>query len=1022
MGRRSIGTAPRGPASSKGHHEIAAPLCEGLEPRLLLSATLPELHLVGPAVDRFDGQVVYLDFDGADGVTYDGPVTVNDIDVPAFSTAGLGCDGRDARLERSIAAQVAIMLSPLGVSVVAGSRPDGEHSTIYIGGTADTFADYGHFLGLAEAVDAGNTNRQDNAFVFSDEMISVGASFGNVSRAIAGVAVHEVGHLLGLSHLAEDAQAHNALDAVAQKQVVHQHIMEEAVALFSDRFPGVWQDTDFDFSGTEDFAGRMRTAVDEEDSVQAPWGGDYYSVILAPFREHFFDPDEPDSSDHLDEIWGIDINPDNESALDRAELYWPDYVMATYAAGSGNEAWYYLGRVAHLIGDMTTPAHVHLDPHGNIGDIGLLVGDDNYEDYMVEYDDDYANHYNYELWDAEDVTGTIPGFTSLESLFRTVAEDTDDYDSDAVDGEFSGSQDINWGEVDYEYCRIYADTLMPNAITYTASLLKMFVDGVKPTLSGSAPAEAFSSVLVTVDPQGTGSMGFRQVEFEVWDGNSWIPAATDSSPSGGWNGTVSLTSFPVGQSVDIRARALDDGGLYSDWSTWSVLRSTPVQFADADLEQAVRDALGMPTGDLMPSVLATLTDLDASSRNIASLEGLEYCTNLAFLNLSSNQIADISPLVANAGLASGDEVHLSNNPLSYEAVQLQISALEVRGVSVSWDSAGFVPDIDVELPAQADDVASFDFEETQIGQNISQTFTVRNEGMADLIVEQASGLAEPFSLAPVNDTANPADDWTILPGATMTFDVTFAPTGAGNYDGALPLVSDDPDETSYALTVTGTAVDVGGDLNGDGFVGQGDLDIALGNWGQSVPPGDPRADPSGDDFVGQGDLDIVLANWGQGVPLPPPTTAGEREAASSAYVAMTDAPALTLVENEIEAVSGMTGMSASHRPEPVLSSRLGRAPKPVGMVTVADVLVASANRPARVTVRPQILRDRIETAAQLVVPSEHVRRRPAPAAGSVKAPRRYAVALSSSHPKHEVGELADQWLDILALSPILAPR
>ena len=52
-----------------------------------------------------------------------------------------------------------------------------------------------------------------------------------------------------------------------------------------------------------------------------------------------------------------------------------------------------------------------------------------------------------------------------------------------------------------------------------------------------------------------------------------------------------------------------------------------------------------------------------------------------------------------------------------------------------------------------------------------------------------------------------------------------------------------------------------GDLNGDGFVGQTDLDAVLVDWGLS-PPRLPFSDPSGDDFVGQADLDIVLADWG----------------------------------------------------------------------------------------------------------------------------------------------------------------
>ncbi len=68
-----------------------------------------------------------------------------------------------------------------------------------------------------------------------------------------------------------------------------------------------------------------------------------------------------------------------------------------------------------------------------------------------------------------------------------------------------------------------------------------------------------------------------------------------------------------------------------------------------------------------------------------------------------------------------------------------------------------------------------------------------------------------------------------------------------------------------------------GDLDGDGFVGLADLDIILNNWNQSIPPGDPLADPTGDDFVGLADLDIVLNNWNAGTPpssaaVPEPAT------------------------------------------------------------------------------------------------------------------------------------------------------
>ncbi len=85
----------------------------------------------------------------------------------------------------------------------------------------------------------------------------------------------------------------------------------------------------------------------------------------------------------------------------------------------------------------------------------------------------------------------------------------------------------------------------------------------------------------------------------------------------------------------------------------------------------------------------------------------------------------------------------------------------------------------------------------------------------------------------------------------------------------------------FDLTVSGSNVDAGdfnafpaGDLDSDGFVGQDDLDIVLGEWGQEVSAGS-QPDPSGDGFVGQDDLDIVLGDWGEGnppIPTPEPAT------------------------------------------------------------------------------------------------------------------------------------------------------
>lgn len=75
-----------------------------------------------------------------------------------------------------------------------------------------------------------------------------------------------------------------------------------------------------------------------------------------------------------------------------------------------------------------------------------------------------------------------------------------------------------------------------------------------------------------------------------------------------------------------------------------------------------------------------------------------------------------------------------------------------------------------------------------------------------------------------------------------------------------------------------------GDLNGDGYVGIGDLNIVMGNWNQAVTPGDLLlGDLNGDGFVGVEDLTFVLSTWNTGTPPATPGTTSVPEPAL-AYV------------------------------------------------------------------------------------------------------------------------------------------
>jgi Leucine-rich repeat (LRR) protein len=86
-----------------------------------------------------------------------------------------------------------------------------------------------------------------------------------------------------------------------------------------------------------------------------------------------------------------------------------------------------------------------------------------------------------------------------------------------------------------------------------------------------------------------------------------------------------------------------------------------VYFPDPNLEAAIREAIGKPTGPIYRSDLAGLTFLHAFQRNIAALTGLEHCTNLVYLCLEDSQISDISPL---SNLTNLTSLYLGSNQIS----------------------------------------------------------------------------------------------------------------------------------------------------------------------------------------------------------------------------------------------------------------------------------------------------------------------------------------------------------------------
>ena len=196
----------RGPPLSESVNNILSDYAVQMQPELTTQASvdLPGLYLVDLNTD-FNGQVVYFDFDGETDVTYNGPVIVEGINIPEFSTDVAGLAGQESIIISQIISALEQQFEGTGV-LFTTTKPDSgtSYSTIFVGGDDSDFAEYGSFFGLAEQVDVGNQDQTDNGFVFSDNIVDRYSEKDLLVTNLADLISHETGHLLGYSHDNED--------------------------------------------------------------------------------------------------------------------------------------------------------------------------------------------------------------------------------------------------------------------------------------------------------------------------------------------------------------------------------------------------------------------------------------------------------------------------------------------------------------------------------------------------------------------------------------------------------------------------------------------------------------------------------------------------------------------------------------------------------------------------------------------------------------------------------------------------
>lgn len=642
------------------HAQILMPEIAGMAP-------------IGTDPSAIAGQVIYIDTDGQDDLILDSPIELGPLDIKDFCLegplAGLEIDILDNTVK-----SLDRMFGQSGVRIVTDLPGPGlAFSTVWLSTDRQALDEVGGLLGLAEQIDVGNRSLQDKALVLISQVES-NQEPQILSSIIADRIAHEIGHILGYVHASDATRIesgqvdlavyvndirHLAYDAgvddryvtyglvkekiEARDTYVHQWIALEGWRFYSQQFLGAELGS---FLGTIEGSNDDKWYPLDTSSWRQFTGDDllegvYEEDTLGIWLRHFVA-----GGDGMEITTGLSKIPDDDriilqtllrgavtqyvvdpsdgaylSAYEAAETLWQQ-AIGSYEVGSKALAYYYLGRVAHLLADMCVPAHVHLDRH-----VALQKDADFYE-YNTS-----ANK-RFMLWgldgERSGPTGQVRLYQGLEELFRATVNYTEEYPSWNLNGilqadgqddpdipnegrhgpELVGS-DLRWDMDDYW---LVADDLMPWAMEQSAALYRLFyrqVDIEGPTIimltqlgdseNGAVVLSARLEIQAVVQDavSGYGCSPLVVIEHKV--GDQWVQSAQIAMLDG---------------SVRLR---LPDDGLYRAkviaYDGAGNLTQTPwgyLQVQDALTCLPIVTVESLVTADHSPAISGTVDDPSAS--------------------------------------------------------------------------------------------------------------------------------------------------------------------------------------------------------------------------------------------------------------------------------------------------------------------------------------------------------------------------------------------------------------------------
>ena len=222
------------------------------------------------------------------------------------------------------------------------------------------------------------------------------------------------------------------------------------------------------------------------------------TTLTYGYNHHFYDPDINSPNNGLLNELG---------ALAYSKIYWYRATSFYATESTKGKAYWYLGRIAHLLADASVPAHVHRDAHSPFTIPFSDFNPDSYEGYTE------TNYYSWTFNSAKvlDSANPIPSEWTLDNLFYCLAQQAQYFPSDNVDGNTSNIStcaDVStwpdttgWRKVgftgdwyiDDSNLQVIGNYMMPRAFQYTAALYKLFWREFHADIEGPDSFDVFST-------------------------------------------------------------------------------------------------------------------------------------------------------------------------------------------------------------------------------------------------------------------------------------------------------------------------------------------------------------------------------------------------------------------------------------------------------------------------------------------------------------------------------------------------